>query len=150
MWSRVGRKVIFDTNIYIHAIHGGPASREYALLCECLPFTYLSSVVSAELHAGALDSLGLKLIHRFISRSERVCRIVTPTHDSWNDAGRILAEIGKKDPRYRSKFSALFNDILIVLCALQIGATICTKDEEDFYVIRRYRRFNLDIISAKQ
>ncbi len=149
MWSRASRKVVFDTNIYIHAIHGGPASKEYGLLCEYLPFTYLSSVVSAELHAGALDSLGLRLIRRFISRSERVRRIVTPTHRSWNDAGRILAEIGKKEPQYRSKFSALFNDVLIAFCALQIGATVCTRDEEDFYLICRYRRFNLDIISTK-
>jgi predicted nucleic acid-binding protein len=52
------RKVVFDTNIYIHAIRGGPAARKYALLINTLPFTYLSSVVSAELYLGAPGFLG--------------------------------------------------------------------------------------------
>ena len=67
MPPQTGRKVVFDTNIYIHAIRGGPASREYELLLNSLPLTYLSSVVSAELYVGALDSSGIRLIRRFVS-----------------------------------------------------------------------------------
>ncbi len=115
-----------------------------------LPFTYLCSVVSAELYAGALDSSGIRLVRHFVSRSERVGRVVTPTHGSWNDAGRILAKIGREEPEFKSKFSILFNDILIALCALQIGATICTNDEEDFRLIRRYKRFDLEVIGSKR
>lgn len=129
MPPQAGRKFVFDTNVYIHAIRGGAASREYGLLLNSLPFTYLCSVVSAELYASALDSSGIRLVRHFVSRSERVGRVVTPTHGSWNDAGRILAKIGREEPEFKSKFSILFNDILIALCALQIGATICTKDE---------------------
>lgn len=148
MPPQAGRKVVFDTNIYIHAIRGGPAAREYALLVNTLPFTYLSSVVSAELYLEALDSWGVRLVQRFVSQSERVGRIVTPTHASWNDAGGILAKIGREAPEFKSKFPILFNDILIALCGLQIGASVCTKDEEDFRLIRRYKRFNLEIVSA--
>ena len=72
---------------------------------------------------------------------------MTPTHGSWNETGRILAKIGTEEPGYKSKFPVLFNDILIALCALQIGASICTGDEEDFRLIRRYKRFDLEIIS---
>ncbi len=140
------RKIIFDTNIYISAIRGGAVSREYGLLLNSLPSTYLCSVVSAELYLGALDSLGLRLIYGFVSRSERVGRVVTPTHASWNEAGRILANIGREEPRYKSKFPTLLNDALIVLCALQIGARVCTGNEEDFKLIRRYKRFDLEVI----
>ncbi len=140
-------KVIFDTNIYIGAIHGGTTSTEYSLLLSSLTSTYLSSVVSAELYAGALDSLGIRLIYDFVSRSERVGRIVMPTHGSWNEAGQILAKINREEPKYRSKLPVLFNDALIALCALQIGATVYTKDEGDFHLIRRHKRFKLEIVS---
>lgn len=144
-----GRKVIYDTNVYIRAIHGRSANKEYDLLLSSLPFTFLSSVVSGELYAGAMDSIGTRLIHHFVSQSERVGRIVTPTHGSWNEAGRILARISKEEPEYRSKLPALFNDTLIALCALQIGATVCTKDEEDFELIRRHKRLDLQVIGSR-
>jgi predicted nucleic acid-binding protein len=101
MPPQVSRKVIFDTNVYIHAIHGGAASRPYHLLVDSLPFTYLCSVVSAELYLGALDPWGIRLIHGFVSRSEKVGRVVTPTHDSWNESAGILAKIAREKPRYR-------------------------------------------------
>ena len=148
MPPQAGHKVIFDTNVYIYAIRGGAARREYGLLLNSLPFTYLCSVVSAELYAGALDSSGVRLIRHFVSRSERVSRVVTPNHGSWNEAGQILAKIGREEPKFKSKFSIVFNDILIALCALQVGATICTKDEEDYRLIRRYKRFDLEIIRS--
>ena len=84
----------------------------------------------------------------FVSRSERVGRIVTPTHGSWNDAGRVLGKIGREEPEFKSKIPVIFNDILIVLCALQIGASVCTRDQEDFRLIRRYKRFDLEIVST--
>lgn len=146
MPPQVGRKVIFDTNVYINAIHQGAASRPYNLLLDSLPFTYLCSVVSAELYLGALDPLGIRLVRGFVSRSEKVRRVVTPTHGSWNESARILAKLGKEEPNYRSKFATVLNDALIALCALQVGATVCTGDKEDFELIRRYRRFALEII----
>jgi hypothetical protein len=76
MPPQAGRKVLFDSNIYIHAIRRGPARREYELLVNSLLFTYLSSVVSAELYLGALDSWGVRLVQGFVSRSEKVGRIV--------------------------------------------------------------------------
>jgi predicted nucleic acid-binding protein len=146
MPPQAGRKVIFDTNVYIHAIHGGAASRPYHLLLNSLPSTYLCSVVSAELYLGALDPWGIRLIHGFVSRSEKIGRVVTPTHGSWNESARILAKIGNQEPKYKSKVPTLLNDALIALCALQIGATVCTGDKEDFELIRRYKRFALEVI----
>lgn len=140
------RKVIHDTNVYIRAMHYGPGSREYSLLQSSLPSTYLASVVSAELNVGAQDSIGLKLLRQFLSATERAGRIVVPTYASWNQAGQILAAIHKNQPHYRSKLPALFNDALIVMCALQIGAAICTSDKEDFELLHRYLKFDLTLL----
>ena len=50
-----GRWLVFDTNVYVAALRegaGGPASEQLKRL---VPRTYLAAVVSAELHAGALE-----------------------------------------------------------------------------------------------
>ena len=93
MPPQTGRKVIFDTNVYIIAIHGGAVSKPYRLLFDSLPSTYLCSVVSAELYLGALDPWGIRLIQGLVFRSEKVGRVVTPSHGSWNESARILAKI---------------------------------------------------------
>ena len=139
------RKIVFDTNIYIAAIQGGSGSSEYGILLESLPVTYLSSVVSAELFAGAITPSGTRLVEHFVLRSHGVGRIITPTHESWNETGRILAKIGTKEPEFKTKFPKLFRDALLVMSALQVGAAIRTKDEQDFLLIRRYKRFVLEI-----
>ena len=79
-------------------------------------------------------------------RFKAVRRIVTPIHLSWNEAGKILAEIGSRQPEYWSKIQALFNDVLIAACALQIGAIVYTRNEKDFQLIRRYKGFDLEIL----
>jgi predicted nucleic acid-binding protein len=146
---RPGGKIIFDTNVYISAIHGGAASKQYRLLFDFLPSTYLCSIVSAELYLGALDPWGERLIQTFVLRSEKIGRVVTPSHGSWNESTRILAKISKKEPKYKSKLTTLLNDALIALSALQIGATVCTGDKEDFALICRYKRFALEIIPER-
>jgi predicted nucleic acid-binding protein len=140
------RKVIYDTNIYIRAMHLGPGSREYALLQSSVPSTYISSVVSGELNVGAQDLSGVKLVRQFLSGMERVGRVVAPTYASWNQAGQILAAIYKSQPRYRAKLPALFNDALIAMCAIQIGAFVYTLNKEDFDLLRRHRRFDLVVL----
>jgi predicted nucleic acid-binding protein len=77
--------------------------------------------------------------------SERVGRVVTPSHGSWKEAGRILGKISKSEPQFRTKLPALFNDALIALSAIQIGAAVCTRDKEDFELLRHYLRFRLEL-----
>jgi predicted nucleic acid-binding protein len=149
MPPQTSRKVIYDTNIYIGAIRGGVHSSEFDLLRRFLPFTYLSSVVSAELYAGTIDSLALRLTTPFVLLSERVGRVVTPSHRSWSEAGRILGRIRKEEPQFRSKLPALFNDALIALSASQIGGAVCTRNKEDFELLRRYRKFELELFTDK-
>jgi predicted nucleic acid-binding protein len=126
----------------------GPNSLEYQLLFKNLPKTYLSSVVSGELYAGCVDDIGLELVRQFTRHVEKTGRIVTPTHPSWNRAGGLLAKIRRSGPQYASKAAGFFHDILIVLSAVQIGATVYTADEGDFRLLRRYQSFSLEVVSS--
>jgi predicted nucleic acid-binding protein len=124
----------------------GEATPDYSLLMESLPSTYLSSVVSAELHSGAIDARGQKLIHQLSSRFKGVGRIVTPNPSSWNNAGIILARIRKKEPHLYSVLRNLWNDALIAMSALQIGAVLRTRNEKHFRLIAKYKSFGYEVL----
>jgi predicted nucleic acid-binding protein len=58
-----------------------------------------------------------------------------------------VATLFEKIPQVRSKLSrGLLNDILIALSSRSIGATVVTRNEEDFRLIQQYRAFLLEII----
>ena len=78
---------------------------------------------------------------------ERARRIVTPSHLVWKEAASVVATLFEKVPQLRSKLSrGLLNDILIALSGHSIGATVVTRNEEDFRLIQQYRAFLLEII----
>jgi predicted nucleic acid-binding protein len=107
---------------------------------------YLSAVVVQELYAGALDSLGERLAATFVSQTERAGRIVTPTYQDWKETGRILGTINRQEPSERTRIPRLVNDVLLALSAVQIGATLCTFNGEDFRLIARYKKFSLQVL----
>jgi predicted nucleic acid-binding protein len=141
-----GRKIIFDTNIYIEAIRLGPAADISQLLLSTIPRMYLSAVVVQELYAGALDPLGERLVAAFVSQTERTGRIVIPTYRDWKQTGRILGTINRQEPSERTRIPRLVNDVLVALSAVQIGATLCTFNGEDFRLIARYKKFSLEVL----
>lgn len=135
--------LVFDTSVYIAAIHGGLVSPAYGTLQENLPRTYLASVVSAELRAGATTEAARRAVQQFTRWAHRVGRVVTPGASAWERAGDLLGEIRGREPHLRSKVHTLWNDVLIVLSARQIGAAVVTRNARDFDLIRRYLRFEL-------
>ena len=141
-----GRKLLFDTNIYIDAVQVGPAAETYQLLLSTVPRTYLSAVVVQELYAGTLDAFGERLVDKLVRQTEKTGRIVNPTYEEWKEAGRILARIGRREPAQRTRIARLVNDVLLAMSTFQIGATLLTLDREDFRLIRRYKRFSVEIL----
>src|SRR2546428_10873450 len=141
-----GRKLIFDTNIYIEAIRVGPAADTYQLLLSTVLRTYLSAVVVQELYAGTFDAFGERLVARFVSQTERTGRIVVPAYRDWKETGRILGTINRQEPAQRSRIPRLVNDVLLALSARQIGATLYTVNGEDFRLIARYKKFSLEVL----
>jgi len=137
------RWMVFDTNVYVAALREGLGGASFGRLEEAAPRTFLASVVSAELRAGALDEAGRRAVIELGQHFQRVGRVVVPTAGSWNDAGDLLARIARREPSFRTKVRGLWNDALIALSARQIGATLVTENLHDFELLRRYVRFEL-------
>jgi len=141
-------RYILDTNIYLYAITS-EAGEEF-FTQRFFPFifrTHIASVVIEELYAGALDMQAVRLVERYVRALERTRRIVTPTFESWKDAGKLVAQVTREEPGRKSKVQQMLNDILIALCARQIGATVYTFNREDFALIRRYKPFSLETLN---
>ena len=72
--------------------------------------------------------------------------MVTPSHSHWKSAGDLLPQILGERPDLTSKLPALVNDCLIALSARSLGATLYTRNEDDFRLLRQLRTFSLTII----
>ncbi len=53
-----------------------------------------------------------------------------------------MAAIRCRQPNLASKLPRLWNDLLIVLAAMQIGATVVSANRDDFELARRYVPFD--------
>ena len=139
-----GKWVLFDTNVYVAALREGVRGAAFARIRESAPRTFLASVVSAELRAGAVDQTGRSVVLELTDRFDRLGRIVTPEARSWSLAGDVLGDIRRREPGMRDKIARLWNDALIALSARQIGASVVTGNVGDFELLRRFVRFDLE------
>ena len=141
-------KHLIDTDLYIDLIRSGttlPFIRE--LYDKDASGIYFSSIVAQELLAGARSPAGKKRIEVLFRPFERVGRIVTPGHNHWKDAGEILAKILDGRPDLKGKVPALLNDCLLALSARSLGATLYTRNRDDFTLIKSRRSFSLVVIT---
>ena len=139
-----GKWVLFDTNVYVAALREGVRGAAFARIRESAPRTFLASVVSAELRAGAVDQTGRSVVLELTDRFDRLGRVVTPEARSWSLAGDVLGDIRRREPGLRDKIAGLWNDALIALSARQIGASVVTGNVGDFELLRRFVRFDLE------
>jgi predicted nucleic acid-binding protein len=141
-------KHLIDTDLYIDLIQSGttlPFIRE--LYDKEAPGIYFSSIVAQELLAGAQSPAGRKRVDTLFRPFEKVGRIVTPNHNQWKDAGAILAEILNSRPNLKSKLPTLVNDCLLALSARSLGATLYTRNRDDFTLLKSRRSFSLVVLS---
>ncbi len=140
--------LLLDTNIYLFALRSeaGASYFRHHFLPQVFR-THLSSVVAEELYAGALDVAAVRLVERYVGAIERAGRVVTPTFEDWKEAGKLVAQITRKEPGRKLKVQQMLNDILLALSARRIGAQLFTLNREDFLLIRRYRPFALMVPS---
>ncbi len=140
-------KCVLDTNIYIHAINSEKGESVFLERFVPLIFrTYIAAIVVEELYAGATDIQGIRLVERYVGSLERAGRIVYPTFQDWKDAGQLVARMTKKEPSRKPKVQQMLNDILLALCARQIGATLFTYNRDDFRLIGRHLPFECTIL----
>jgi len=141
-------KHLIDTDLYIDLIQSGttlPFIRE--LYDKEAPGIYFSSIVAQELLAGARSPASRKRVNILFRPFEKVGRFVTPDHNHWKDAGAILAEILNSRPNLKSKLPTLVNDCLLALSARSLGATLYTRNRDDFTLLQSRRSFSLVVLS---
>ena len=140
-------KHLIDTDLYIDLIQSGttlPVIRE--LYERDAPGLYFSSIVAQELLAGARSPAGKRRAEELFRPFERVGRVITPDHNHWKDAGGILAKVLRDRQDLKSKVPALVNDCLLALTARSLGATVYTRNREDFMLVQSIRAFSLVVI----
>lgn len=86
-------------------------------------------------------------MRQFVRPMAATGRLVAPTFDDWQQASQVVTGIGERDRTWRSKLPALLNDILIALCARQIGAVLFTYNADDFRLIHRHVDFDLRVLA---
>lgn len=139
--------ILLDTNVYLFALKSDKGASFFERYFLPLVFqTYLSSVVVEELYAGALDKGAIRLVDRQVGALERAGRLVTPTFEDWKEAGKLVAQITRKEPGRKPKIQQMLNDILLALSARRIGADLFTFNRDDFQLIRRHRPFSLKVL----
>ncbi len=129
-------KHLIDTDLYTDLIQSGvtlPLIRE--IYDKDTPGIYFSSVVAQELLAGARSPAGRRRVEILYRPFERVGRVVTPNNSKWKDAGGILAKVLDDRPDLKTKLPALVNDCLLALSARSLGATLYTRNRDDFILL---------------
>jgi predicted nucleic acid-binding protein len=140
-------KHLLDTDLYIDLIQSGitlPLIRE--IYDKDTPGIYFSSVVAQELLAGARSPAARRRVEILYRPFERVGRVVTPSHSQWKDAGGILAKVLDDRPDLKTKLPALVNDCLLALSARSLGASLYTRNRDDFILLQSVRSFPLVVI----
>jgi predicted nucleic acid-binding protein len=121
-----------DTNIVVDALRlPEELDRLKAFLSWALPATVLSSVVAAELTAGArTDRTRRVLDDSVLAPFDRRGRLVAPSEGAWRRAGAIIAKLGAP-----ALSASRQNDVLLAAQARERGWKIVTRDQ-DFDALR--------------
>jgi predicted nucleic acid-binding protein len=132
-------KYVLDTNCYIDASNKAEAWASLArFLSWATPQLYVSSVVSAELRAGArtardrgrLESL---VLEPFVRRG----RVLTPTARAWDALGLTLAALRETEGLALAQVRRSFAfDVLLAFTCREAGATLVTRNTGDMARIR--------------
>jgi predicted nucleic acid-binding protein len=100
-----------------------------------------SSVVLAELLRGARQ----RSDRDFVEALEKQSPLLTPSEKNWLESGRLLTRMSVERGFSPEKLRDLHFDVLIALTASTHGATVVTSNRADFEMIRRYKRFALEV-----
>jgi hypothetical protein len=74
--------------------------------------------------------------------------MVTPTHRQWKQAGNMLARLLASRPNLKTKLPGLVNDCLLAVSALGIGATLYTRNREDFLLLCTIQPFSVVVMDG--
>lgn len=134
------QKIIIDTNIYIDIFN----SDSHKNLRN--PFQYivfLAYPVLHELWMGAKGKQEIKHLTTFQNEFIKLKRLILPTATTLILIGQVCRQLrssGKLDPIYPKHY----NDITIAALSRQIGATMLTRNFQDFTIIQTVINFDFE------
>ena len=131
-----GNLALIDTSVYIENFRTGRFTRA---LVRSPWIIRCSAVVLHELRRGAKADLEI----RFVADLARNVKIVTPTERQWIESAEILSRIRRGKGYDASKLREMAFDVLIALCARDVGGTVITCNQDDFSEIRKHTSFKV-------
>ena len=129
-------KVLLDTNVLI-GFFRHPDERERFETRMSRPLLFMSSIVALELFAGCRTSRQVKALQGFLKPFEKAGRVVTPDHESFREAGRVLAALSR-DGIGSTHRRLIVNDVLLAVSATRSGAVLITANSNDFSLIEKH------------
>jgi predicted nucleic acid-binding protein len=138
-------KFVLDTNCFIDASR---TDAEAVALAEfsvwAAPGLYLSTVVAAELRAGAGSVEHRRTLERqVLSPYLRRGRVLNPSPDAWDALGSTLAVLVEQDGLVLREVRRSFVfDILIARSCREIGATLVSRNSTDLTRIAKVFSFD--------
>ena len=128
------RKFVLDTNCFVDASRSDDDAAAFADFCaRAAPGLYLSTVVAAELRAGAGSPRDRRTLERHVlSPYVRRGRVLNPSPAAWDALGTTLAALVERDGLVLREVRRSFVfDILIARSCRQIGATLVSRNSTD-------------------
>jgi predicted nucleic acid-binding protein len=116
-----------DTNVFVDALRQ-PAEldRLKAFLSWALPSTVLSSIVAAELTAGARTDRARRVLDdAVLAPFDRRGRILAPSATAWRRTGALVARTG-----VTGLTASRPNDVLLAVQARERGWVVVTRDHD--------------------
>lgn len=124
---------MLDTNCFIDASRSDAAAAAYASFTDlAAPRLHLSSVVAAELRAGAIGASEAKLLEEEVLLPyERRGRVITPSATAWRVLGSTLATLVRTDGLELKKTRSFIFDVLIAYSCRESGAILVSSNARD-------------------
>ena len=137
------RKFVLDTNCFVDASRSDAKAAAFAEFCAwAAPGLYLSTVVAAELRAGAGSARNRRTLERqILSPYVRRGRIVNPLPAAWDELGITLATLVDEGLVLRDVRRSFVFDILIARSCREIGAILVSRNAADLSRIAKVFAF---------
>ena len=142
-------KAILDTSIYLSFLKTGGEFRDLGFLLRPT-LLYMSSVVFAELYAGARDQATIRQLENLYRTFDRLDRVVAPDKQVWFETAQLLQQLGLRHGFEATGLVRITHDTLIALSARRIGAVVFTRNQRDFERIRKLRDFQLRVYGESE
>src|SRR6266542_1936006 len=139
------RRFVLDTNCFVDASRTDAHATAFAEFCAwAAPGLYLSTVVAAELRAGAGRDADRRVLDKeVLSPYIRRGRVLNPSPVAWQTLGTTLATLVERDGLVlRNVRRSFVFDILIARSCREMGATLVSGNVADLSRIAKVFPFD--------